>query len=65
MTAVLALVLLQDRVTQFARKVPLLGDAYQWARHEINTMNDTTFTLSVGGLVLVLALAVLAIRPVR
>ncbi|HEX8276622.1 MAG TPA: hypothetical protein VF615_28540 [Longimicrobiaceae bacterium] len=47
----------------FVSLVPLVDRVVGWVQYQVRTMDDSTFMLAVGGLVLVLLVAMLGIRP--
>ncbi|MEW5926436.1 MAG: hypothetical protein AB1941_03010 [Gemmatimonadota bacterium] len=46
-----------------AALIPVVDDVIWWVEHQVKTMDDNTYTLAIAGLVLVLALVMLGIRP--
>lgn len=45
--------------------IPLLDDVVYWAKYQVRTMDDTTFTLAIAGLVALMGFAMMGLRPKR
>ena len=45
--------------------IPLVDDVVYWVQYQVRTMDDQTFTLAVAGLILVMGLLMLGLRPKR
>lgn len=45
--------------------IPLVDDVVYWAKYQVRTMDDTTFTLAIAGLVVAMGLAMMGLRPKR
>lgn len=43
--------------------IPVVDDVIWWVKYQIRTMDDTTYTLAIAALILLLALVMLGIRP--
>ena len=43
--------------------IPVVDDVIWWIKYQVLTMDDTTYTLAIAALILVLALVMLGIRP--
>jgi hypothetical protein len=45
--------------------VPLVDDLVYWVQYQVRTMDDGTFTLAIAGLIVVMGLAMMGLRPKR
>lgn len=45
--------------------IPIVDDVVYWAQYHVRTMDDQTFTLAVAGLILVMGLLMMGLRPKR
>jgi hypothetical protein len=45
--------------------IPLVDDLVYWVQYQVRTMDDGTFTLAIAGLVVVMGLAMMGLRPKR
>lgn len=48
-----------------AALIPIVDDVAYWLQYQVRTMDDQTFTLTVVGLLVVMALVMMGLRPKR
>lgn len=48
-----------------AAAIPIVDDVVYWVQYQVRTMDDQTFTLAVVGLLAVMAMVMMGLRPKR